>query len=198
MARLLILTKTSLPMKTAFYMLILGLFLGSLDAQEINNADFSRGKAGWLGDGKVVYIDSSGTVSATASPGATPAIQIDLSKNDWREVKQKLHANNDDSLITFSVQIKSSPDFKRLETSRKYSDVDFGEGGGYSWSALVFPKCDFLIRVQDDTWYYRPFSLSPAGTWKSFTASFPKLKMRQREIALLFPPGEGSVLVKGK
>lgn len=177
---------------------ILGLTVCFLNAQEINNADFSRGKAGWLGDGKAVYINPDGTVSATESPDSTPVIQIELSKNDWREIKQKLHAKSDETQIALSVQIMAGPDFKRLDTSRKYSDVDFGEGGGYVWSALVFPKCDFLIRVQDDTWYYRPFSLSPLGTWKTFHASFPKLKARQREIALLFPPGEGSVLVKGK
>lgn len=176
---------------------LLGLFLNCSNAQELNNADFSRGKAGWSGDGKVVYIDANGAVSATSSPGSTAAIQIELSGNDWRELKQKLHPNDKESAISFSVQIKADAGFKRLDASKKYSDVDFGEGGQFAWSALVFPKCDFLIRVQDDTWYYRPFSLSPLGAWKSFTANFPKLKSRQREIALLFPPGEGSVLVKG-
>lgn len=183
---------------TAVLSAILGLSLSGLLSQEINNPDFSRGKAGWLGDGKPVWFDSTGEVSETASPGSIPGLKVELSKNAWREVRQSLRPKQKESEISFSIQAMADPAFKRLAESKEYSDVDFGEGGGYVWSALVFPKCDFLIRVHDDTWYYRPLSLMPLGTWKTLTADFPKLKARQREIALLFPPGEGTVYLKAK
>jgi len=173
-------------------------FLSSSFAQEIKNADFSKGKSGWLGDGTIVYFDAAGGISETESPGAVSAIKLELSKNSWRELKQTLRAKPDESTLSFSVQVMAAPDFKRLLESRDYSDVDFGEGGSWVWSALVFPACDFLVRVEDGSWHYRPFSLKPVGTWKSFDVNLSKLQTRKREIALLFPPGEGTVYLKGK
>lgn len=176
----------------------LGLSLAGSNAQEITNADFSRGKAGWQGDGKVVYFDATGQVSETATPGSVPGLKFELSKNSWREIKQSLRAKPKETDVSISVQVMADPAFKRLEKSKDFSNVDFGEGGGYVWSALVYPECDFLIRVKDGSWFYRPLSLKPAGTWKTFTADFPKLDKSNREIALLFPPGEGTVYIKGK
>ncbi len=187
-------TKASLVLAAT----ILGLFLSNLPAQEVDNPDFAKGKTGWQGDGKVVYFAADGSISETASPGATQGLKIDLSKNAWREVHQSLRPKQKDTEIQYSVQVMAEPSFVRLPESREYSDVDFQQGGGYIWSALVYPKCDFLLRVRDDTWYYRPRSLTPLGTWKTITENFPKLKARQREIALLFPPGEGTVYVKGR
>jgi hypothetical protein len=179
-------------------MAALGVSLAGLNAQEIKNADFSQGKAGWQGPGTVVYFDAAGQVSETASPGAVPGLKFELNKNSWREIKQSLRSKPKETDISISVQVMADPSFQRLEKSKDYSDVDFGEGGGYVWSALVYPECDFLIRVKDGSWFYRPLSLKPAGTWKTFTADFPKLKTSAREIALLFPPGEGTVYIKGK
>lgn len=176
----------------------LALSLAGLNAQTIDNADFSLGKRGWLGDGKAVYFNSDGSVSETSSPGAVPGLKIELSKNSWREIKQSLRAKLDETAIAISIQVMADPTFKRAEKSKDYSNVDFGEGGGYVWSALVYPECDFLIRVKDGSWFYRPLSLQPVGTWKNFSADFQKLSNRTREIALLFPPGEGTVYLKGK
>ncbi|PTX95068.1 hypothetical protein DB345_12285 [Spartobacteria bacterium LR76] len=177
---------------------VLGLFLNSTIAQEVDNPDFSKGKTGWMGDGKVVYFAADGTISETAAAGAVPGLKIELSKNEWKEVHQNLRPKQKDTEIQYSVQVMADPTFVRLPESKDYSDVDFRQGSGYAWSALVYPKCDFLMRVHDDTWYYRPRSLTPLGTWKTFSESFPNLKARQREIALLFPPGEGTIYVKGK
>jgi len=179
-------------------MAVLGVSLVGLNAQAIKNADFSQGKAGWLGDGKVVYFDAAGQVSETATPGAVTGLKFELSKNSWREIKQSLRAKPKETDISISVQVMADPSFKRLEKSKAYSDVDFGEGGRWVWSALVFPECDFLIRVKDGSWLYRPISLKPAGTWHTFTEDFAKLKTSAREIVLLFPPGEGTVFIKGK
>ena len=56
----------------------LGLSLAGLNAQEINNADFSRGKAGWQGDGKVAYFDAAGQISEAASPGSAPGLKFEI------------------------------------------------------------------------------------------------------------------------
>lgn len=177
---------------------ILGISISGLHAQEVENADFSKGKSKWLGDGKVVYFDSAGAISETPGADKVAGLKIELSKNAWRQIHQTLRAKPTETETGITLQVMADPAFKRLEESKEYSNVDFGEGGSYVWSALVFPKCDFLIRVHDGSWYYRPLSLFPAGEWKLFSATFPKLKTQQREIALLFPPGEGTVYLKGK
>ena len=182
----------------SFLIALLGLSISGLLAQEIDNPAFSSGKAGWIGDGIPVWFDVAGAISETASPGSTPGIKIELNKNTWSEIRQNLRPKQKETAIHLSIQVMGDAGFKRRAESKTYSDVDFQEGGGYVWSALVFPQCDFLVRVHDDTWYYRPFSLSPLGTWKKISVSFPKLKARQREIALLFPPGEGTVYLKGQ
>ena len=187
-------------MKNAFLILaaLLGCALSGASAQQIENADFSKGKTGWSGDGKAVFIDEQGAISDTPKPGATPALRIELNKAAWKGIKQKLRPKANESDIQIELQVKADAAFKRAPDSREYSKVDFREGGQYSWGAEVFPKCDFLIRVKDEGWLYRPVALTPVDAWKKVTQSFTALKGRQREIELLFPPGDGVVYLKGK
>ena len=165
-------------------------------AQEVENAGFTQGKTGWQGDGKVVYLVADGTVSETEKEGATPALRIQLKKSGWSEVRQVLRPKAKDSAVSFGIQVKADADFKRLPESRDYSPVKFTEGGKWVWSAKVNPKCDFLVRLEDKGWYYRPHSLSPGGSWKTVAEEFPELVDRKRELALLFPPGEGTVYLQ--
>ena len=95
-----------------------------------------------------------------------------------------------------AITVRAMPDFAPLAESRDYSKEDFKEGGEYVWSAEVWPKCQMLVRVQDTTWYYRPLSLKPFATWKTFKLDFPKLSSRTRSVTLALPPGSGSVLLK--
>lgn len=164
-------------------------------SQQITNADFLQGKTGWVGDGIVVHISPDG--SEESSPGSHPAIRIDLRENQWTGIKQRLLPKAKDSRIDIELQVRADPAFERAETSRKYSAVGFKDKGEYVWSGEIHPKCDFLIRVKDQTWHYRLMSLSPVGAWKTVRAAFPDLGSRQREIALLFPPGKGSAYLKG-
>lgn len=175
---------------------LLAAALPGAHSQEIENADFAKGKSGWMGDGEVVYIDAQGEVSDTKKPEATPAIQIELSKTAWKGIRQRLRVKPDEAVINLVVQVKAGSGFKRADSSRLYTS-DFKEGGQYGWSAEVYPKCDFLVRVKTDGWQYRPVSLAPVDTWKTVTQRFEGLKGRQREIELLFPPGDGTVLLKG-
>lgn len=172
------------------------LSLAASQAQEVDNIDFAKGKTGWLGDGKEVYIDAAGAVSETQTPGSTPAIKIELSKNSWKSLKQKLRPKSKETEIKFSIQVKADTDFAPLAESKEYTNADWKMGGEYVWSAEMYPKCDFLVRVKDETWYYRPIKLVP-GTWKKSSVNFAGLKGRQREVELLFPPGEGTIYLKG-
>lgn len=168
-------------------------------AQKIDNEDFAKGKSGWTGDGKEVFTNAAGEVSETKKEGFSPVIRIELSKSAWKGLKQRLRPKSDETKIDFALQVKADAKFKREAESRAYSNgIDFKEGGQYGWSAEVYPKCDFLVRVKDEGWQYRPVSLAPLDAWKTVSVSISGLKGRQRELELLFPPGEGTVYLKGK
>lgn len=167
--------------------------------QKPDNADFSEGKTGWVGDGEEVFITPDGNISEEEAEGATPAIAIELRGNDWEEIRQRLSPRAEEASTSIAIEVMVSEDFKPEEESRNYTEVDFREGGEYVWSAEVTPKCGFLVRVRDDGWwYYRPIRLAAPGKWKKITEKFPDLKSRNREISLMVPPGEGTVYIRGR
>lgn len=165
-------------------------------AQPLKNTDFSRGTGGWTGDAVVVFIGPDDTIVPAGTPGSAPALRFDLRPNRWTTLKQTLLPRANEKSISASFAVKALPTFQRAPESRAYSAVDFREGGGYGWSAEVWPKCDLLVRVKDGGWSYRPLSLQPVDTWKTFAIEFPNLTTRNRSFLLAFPPGTGSVLVK--
>ena len=175
---------------------LLGWSCGPLFAQEIRNGDFTKGASDWMGDGRLVYLDASDKVLSQPEAGATPAFQVHLKSSQWAIVKQNLHPSSKESVVRARIEIMASPDFQPVEKSRTYSPVDFREGGGYVWSAEVFPKCDLLVTVKDSTYYYRLFSLQPPGSWKTFTVDFQNLTSRSRCFSLAFPPGTGTLWIK--
>jgi len=187
--------KNRLPSFIALILISLG---SQLQAQKPKNADFSEGKKGWVGDGDVVYIASDGSISEEESEEAVPAIAIELRGHDWEEIRQRLSPRADDTSTSIAIEVMVGEDFKPEKESRNYTDVDFQQGGQYLWSAEVTPKCDFLVRVRDEGWwYYRPIKLAKPGKWKKIKEKFPDLKSRQREISLMVPPGTGTVYIRG-
>ena len=179
----------------------LGLFLTTLglhsvSAQALENGDFSKGKAGWTGTGQVVYLKADGSVAPTETPGAERVMQITLRPTQWTWIKQSLHPRAADTAVAAEISVMASADFAPAAESREYTKVDFKEGGGYLWSAEVWPKCDLLPRLQDSTWYYQPKSLKPYGEWKTLKVNFPNLSSRNRSLTLALPPGKGSVFFK--
>ncbi len=175
---------------------LLGWSCGALFSQEIRNGDFSKGASDWMGDGRLIYLDASNKVLSQPEAGATPVLQVQLKSSQWAVVKQNLHPSSKESAVRASIEIMASPDFQPLEKSRAYSPVDFKEGGSYTWSAEVFPKCDLLVTVKDSTYYYRLFSLQPTGSWKTFQIDFQNLTTRSRGFSLAFPPGTGTLWIK--
>jgi len=194
----------------------LAVFSAPAYSQALKNGDFAKGKANWQGDGELVTLtpdgkvqsaeipgsdlrltlSSSGNLQDTQTSGSTRALKIDLQKFKWTSISQGLFPHSKDNSISVSIMVKAMPNFVRLEESAEYSRVDFKEGREYEWSAEVSPKCDFLVRVHDTTWHYRPLSLKPFGEWKTFHFDFSDLEARSRSLALAFPPGSGSILIK--
>ncbi len=126
-------TKASLALAAT----ILGLCLSNLPAQGVDNPDFAKGKTGWQGDGKVVYFATDGSISETASPGATPGLKVELSKNAWREVHQSLRPKQKDTEIQYSVQVMAEPSFVRLPESGNTRTSIFSKAedtSGARWS----------------------------------------------------------------
>lgn len=182
--------------RPSLFLLVFSLGIHAASAQALENGDFSKGKAGWLGSGQVVYLKADGTVSPAKVPDAELVMQVALRPTQWTWIKQSLHPHAADHDVAGKVTLKASADFAPMAESRDYSKVDFQEGGGYVWSADVWPKCDLLVKLQDTTWYYQPKSLKPYGEWKTVKFSFPNLSSRNRSLTLALPPGKGSVFFK--
>ena len=185
-------------MKFAFRLIfsLFAVFLTQAYSQTIKNGDFAKGKSSWLGDGKLVYLSADGKIADTETPGAEKVLQIELKKTKWSTINQSLFPLAKDDALSVSIMVKAQSDFAPLDESHEYSKVDFQEGGSYVWSAEVAPKCDFLVRVHDSTWYYRPVTLKPVDTWKTLNLNFKNLKARNRSLTIALPPGSGTVLIK--
>lgn len=185
-------------MRTPLIALVVMASAGLAMAQVVENAGFGRGKTGWTGDGKIVYFNPDGTVSETAVMGAPTGLRIDLNRNGWKEIKQKLRPKPGEKQVSISFQAMAEPGFQRLEESKQYSvDINWKEGSQWIWTSLIRPKCDLLIRMQhDEAWYYRPLSLQPVGSWVQVSQTIEDLMGKQREISILLPPGTGTVLIK--
>jgi len=182
--------------RTSLLFVLLALGIPSAPAQALSNGDFSKGKAGWQGSGQVVWLKADGTVSPTEVAGADRVLEVPLRSTQWTWIKQLLHPLAVDKAVAAKITVRASADFAPAAESREYTKVDFREGGGYVWSAEVWPKCDLLPRLQDATWYYQPKSLKPYGSWKTVSVSFPNLTSRNRSFTLALPPGKGSVFFK--
>lgn len=183
-------------MKKTLPALLSALLLCASTTHAIDNPNFSEGKKGWTGQGTPGYLDASGKFSATPGPDAVPVLRFELNRNSPRVLAQRVSAKSDENDVTLRIQALASADFQRREDSKDFDSVGFPEGGEYAWSASVYPKCDLLVRVKDSTWHYRPLSLRPTGKWKTFQISIPNLESRQREVEILFPPGEGAVYLR--
>ncbi|TLD71860.1 hypothetical protein FEM03_03800 [Phragmitibacter flavus] len=151
---------------------------------ELENGDFSEGKAKWRGDGKVEKI------------GDDTVLAVTLSKNNFSETTQDLKMPATVKRIKVTVQVQPGKDYVFNEKSRNISDVDWTPGGNYSWSALVHPKSDFHIRVKDDSFRYK-LAKAEYGVWTTVEAEIRGIKNpKDLELALVFPPGDGVMMVK--
>jgi len=160
------------------------LFAGSSAFAGLENGDFSEGKNHWRGDGKVEKIDGANT------------LVVALSKNNFSESSQSFKMPGA-KRIKVTLQVKCSENYRFNDKARSISDVDFAPGGTYTWTGLVHPKADFHIRLKDDSWNYKLSKVNFDG-WTTVTAEIRGLaKPNSLELALVFAPGDGSMMVRG-
>lgn len=161
--------------------------LSCLQAEELlDNGTFALGEMKWDIKGK-----------ADASPSDSTLL-VTLDDRNWTILEQDLRlSKTPPSAIAIRIELMASADFKPAKESKEYSDVDFGMGGSYGWSARVFPKADCLIQVENSGgWEYRPVKLQTNGSWQTITANVEKLKEKKSVFTLAFPPGTGTVRLK--
>ena len=183
----------------ALAILFLGVGLASgLKAEEvIRNGDFSSDDNVWRRAGKIVYLDASGKVVDKGTEGSKPAFQLDLTPNRWTVAEQTFRNRDKSKSITITVRLRASADFARNDAA-EYSDVNFQAGGTYFWSAIVYPKVDFFVRLADATHNYGLINLTPGGDWQTLKLRLNDLSPTQKERTLFLnaAPGTGTIYIE--
>jgi hypothetical protein len=179
--------------------LLAALFASSVFARDFENGDFAKDKTGWLGDGRVVYLKEDGTVSATKEPGTTPVVEIALNKTQPRDFTQKFTTEEGTGALEVEVVYKGSADFKLNEKSTKFTkDNTWQAGATMYWSALVVPKVDLCLRLDQPTGFaYRLAKVSPGSDWQTLKVRWDSIGAKKDvKLCVIAPPGEGSLFVK--
>ena len=173
-------------MKRSLLLAILPAFVSVPVFGELKNGDFSADKQDWRGPGKVEK-SADGNVLSVA-----------LAKFNFTEVSQVFKMPPTTKRLKISAQVKASSDYVFNDKSRNISGVDFKVGGSYSWTALVHPKSDFHIRVKDEASHFQyKLAKVPVDTWTAVTAEIRGIKKPGAiDLVLVFPPGDGTMMVK--
>lgn len=183
----------------ALVILLCGASLGSgLRAEEvIRNGDFSTDENVWRRAGKIVWLDASGNVVEKGTADSKPAYQLDLTPTRWTVAEQSFRNKDKSKSMTITVRLRASADFTRNDAA-EYSDVNFKAGGTYFWSAIVYPKVDFFIRLADATHNYGLIDLKPGGDWQTLHLRLEDLSPTQRDRTLFLnaAPGTGSIFIE--
>jgi hypothetical protein len=168
-------------------------------ATPFENGDFQKGKSHWQGNGNVVYLNADGSVSETEEPGTTPAIEVKLNSNDFKELRQSFTTAKGEKRLGVSITYKGSADFEKNDKSTLYTPGNtWTDGGIWYWSALVAPKVDLCIRLDTPTGHcYKLAKVDPGGNWQTKTVTWDNVPGDQ-EVTLFLEvaPGKGSVLIK--
>jgi len=151
----------------------------------LEDGDFTAGKGKWRGQGKVETV------------GGAPALVVALSKNNFTEITQSFKMPATTKGLKVTVVVQASADYVFNDKSRNIANVNFQPGGNYTWSAAVYPKSDFHIRLATDGWYRYNLATVPKGTTTTLVAEIKDVKKPgDLELALVFPAGDGSMMVK--
>lgn len=152
---------------------------------DLENADFAAGKSKWQGDGKVEKVEGENVLG------------VALSKNSFSELKQAFRMAPNVQRIRITLQVRASANYVLNEKSRSITPVDFSPNSNYTWTNLVYPRADFHIRLKDDSYNYKLVEVTPGGPWVTLTAEVRAIRRpTDLELALVFPPGDGTILVK--
>lgn len=174
------------------------LLLGTAQGQALKNGDFADGRAHWEGAGKVLIFDDT-QKPADAKAGGTPQLQVTLSRMMIQETKQRLNfPPNYTGPVTIKVVFKTSPNFARNDKSPKFTPGNTWKPGGMGcWSALVYPRYDFYVRVDSDTHYYLSHPVQAGGDWQTVSGTFDSLgNSSSKVLSLVTAAGEGTLWIK--
>ena len=174
------------------------LILGTAHGQALKNGDFTDTRAHWEGAGKVLTLDDA-QKPADAKAGGVPQLQVALNRLSIQETKQRLNfPPSYTGPVTITVVFKTSPDFARNDKSPKFTPGNTWKPGGMGcWSAQVYPKFDFYVRVDSDTHYYLSRPVQAGGDWQTLTGKFDSLgNSSSKVLALVTTAGEGTVWIK--
>lgn len=174
----------------------------SIHAQKLEKLDLSESLGKWKGDGELVVaqdvLENKGSPSEK-SDLPTDAVMIRLHPKKWTLLEQRLRPKSEDNAFAISLEVLASEDFEASSESRTYTTgLGWGKAGQYLWSSEVFPKTDFLIRLNlsSERWHYNFWQLKQKKQWRTYTASFEDLRDGKRTVTIEFPPGKGFVLLK--
>ena len=167
------------------------------NAQFLKNGDFEKGHSYWEGGGKVVFLNDAGEVVPSAKEGK-PALEVKLSRTQLTEIRQRFLFAHGERHLNVSALVKTSGDFQRNNDAGRWTKDITWTSGWYSWSALVYPRVDFCVRVDTSgNHFYLPRNLKAGGTWQTFKGSFKDMPSPGGKVlTLVFPAGTGTLWVK--
>ena len=170
----------------------------SVEAQVLKNGDFAKGKAFWEGGGgKVIYLDDAGEPTNDKEKGQ-PVLEVNLSKTNLIEIRQRFTLAHGQKSMKATVIAKASADYVRNDKAQKWTPNNTWEPGGWwVWSALVYPKVDFCMRVDANTHYYLPRSLKAGGAWQTLSGEFKDMNNQGSKVFnIVLPAGDGTIWIK--
>jgi len=166
-------------------------------ATPLKNEDFAKGRSGWEGGGKIVFLNDADEPTPEKE-GGKPVLEVKLAKTQLTEIRQRFVFSHGERSLKTSLQIKTSPDYVRNDDAHKWTKDISWSGGWYSWSNLVYPRVDFCLRLDGDKFYYLPRNLKTKGEWVHLKGNFNDMKSAgPKSLSLVFPAGEGTIWVKG-
>lgn len=176
--------------------------VGLLSAKDFENGDFATGKTGWLGSGSVVNMKADGTVSATKEPETTPAVQINLTKGQFKDISQRFTTEPGTAGLNVEVVYKVSPDFKFNDKATSISkDYTWPPESIYYWNTVVFPKVGLSVRLDNPgcTTGSHSYYLARVvpGDWQTLKFRWENVgEKKDVTLSVLAGPGDGTLWVK--
>lgn len=177
-------------------------FNSLLLAKDFENGNFFAGKTGWQGNGTIVNVKADGAVSPTKDPDTVPAIQINLTKGQFKDIAQRFTTEPGTSGLNVEVVYRVSPDFKLNEKATSISkDYNWPPGSVLYWSTLVFPKSGLSFRLDipgngTNSHAYYLANVVP-GDWQTLKFRWDNVgEKKDVTFSLLAGPGDGTLWVK--
>ena len=197
----------------ALFLLVPFAPLVTVQAGIIENGDFSQGRDHWSGEGEIIGLNDSGNPAIEGEAVVGHALQVKLHASDWTIIEQHLRPDDqkaDFKELKFTFEVMALSDYAPLAESPAYTgSLPPGPGvnavpvsewresrGSYRSGVAVFPKGDYVFRLTDQLFHYTPRKVVKDGTWKAVHLDLIYLRLNDHNLAFMFPPGTGTILVR--